>query len=174
MKSIAHAVFVGSAIFILLLAEMWHTACSFANGAMVKEKYAVLLAEDCESDRRLLQIAFRRVSRIALIGMVTDGVEAIAYLAGTGDYANRHRFPFPDLLLLDMCLPLKSGLDVLAWLQHQSFPELKVAVLSGSIDPLERQKAINLGARLYQVKTVDLRGLVDFVKSLEEYMTRTA
>lgn len=140
---------------------------------MAKEKHKVLLAEDDESDRKLLQRAFQQVSRLELAGMVENGAEVIAYIAGTGQYADRQQFPFPDLLLLDLKLPGKTGFEVLEWLQQQPFPQLKVVVLSGSIDPVEIQKAIHLGAQLYRTKPVDLQSLVDLVKSLEGYMTKT-
>jgi len=55
------------------------------------------LAAGDESDRKLLQNAFCHASRVELAGMIKDGEDAISDLAGTGNYANRQQFPFPDL-----------------------------------------------------------------------------
>lgn len=137
---------------------------------MAKEKYAVLLADETESDSRLMQLAFRRVSRMELVGVVKDGGQAIAYLAGTGIYSSRQQFPFPDLLLLDLMMSIKDGFEVLEWLRQQSLPRPKVVVLSGSSNPSEMQKAIDLGAQFYYEKRTDFTELVEFLKSMEEYM----
>lgn len=134
----------------------------------------MLLAEDNESDRLLLQIAFRQALRMELIGMTNDGEEAIDYLAGRGQYADRQAHPFPDLLLLDLVMPRKTGFDVLKWLQSQSFPGLKVVVFTGVLNPLEIQEACDLGAQFVRIKPVDLAGLKEFVKFLEAYLLRVS
>src|SRR6516162_1884132 len=64
---------------------------------------------------------------------VPDGQQAIEYLVGSGRYADRHKYPFPCLLLLDLNMPGKSGFDVLCWIrQHPDLKSLRVVIISGS------------------------------------------
>ena len=113
----------------------------------------VLLADDSDDDRFFLRTAIKRSSRLVLIGEVQDGEEAVNYLSGTGNFADRTRFPFPDILLLDLKMPRKTGHEVLEWLQTQSFSPLRVIVVSGSILPEDIIKSTRLGACAYLKKS---------------------
>ncbi len=77
------------------------------------------LAEDDENDVWFLQRAFQEAGVDNPLQVARNGQEAISYLAGEGDFADRGRFPLPYLLILDLKMPLKTGLDVLAWLRGQ-------------------------------------------------------
>src|SRR5437870_10171701 len=93
----------------------------------------VLLAEDDPDDILLTQIAFEKARLANPLQVVRDGEEAIAYLKGEGHFADRHRFPLPILLLLDLKMPKVNGFQVLEWLRHD--PHLKrlpVAVMTSS------------------------------------------
>jgi len=71
-------------------------------------------------------------------------------------------------------MPRQTGFDVLDRLRYQIFSKLKVVVLSGSIEPAEIKKAVDLEERSFTgMRPIDLPGLVGFEKSLEGYMTRT-
>src|ERR1044071_5174257 len=94
---------------------------------------AILLVDDNPHDVMLLRLAFRRVGIIDPIKLVKDGTEAMRYLKGEGPYADRHAYPLPTLMLLDLKMPVTSGFDVLCWVRAQ--PELKrliVVVMTGS------------------------------------------
>ena len=132
----------------------------------------VLAAEDSSDDYLLIELGFRRMKRTRLVGQVADGEEAIAYLKGEGKYADRHKFPFPDLLLLDLKMPGMDGFGVLRWLQTQSFPKLVVIVLSGSEQREDISRALELGAHFYQVKQIDLARQVRMLKVVEKYLLR--
>jgi CheY-like chemotaxis protein len=96
-----------------------------------RDQPVVLIAEDIENDLVMLRRAFRQASIMAPIQYVTDGEQAIAYLKGEGKFARRDEFPLPDLLLLDLKMPRKSGFDVLEWLRTQpSLRHLRVVVLT--------------------------------------------
>jgi CheY-like chemotaxis protein len=76
-----------------------------------------------------------------------DGQAAKDYLAGTGEFADRARYPLPKLMLLDLKLPYLSGLDLLRWLRAQ--PHLAgiiVIVLTSSQAPVDLNRAFQLGA----------------------------
>src|SRR5881296_3157844 len=100
-----------------------------------KERYLVLMVDDAEDDCLLIKMAVGSAERLHFIGCVSDGEELMAYLQGAGKYSDRLRFPVPDLLLLDLMMPRKSGFEVLEWLQSQPFEDMVVVVLSGSEQP---------------------------------------
>lgn len=116
-------------------------------------RYTVLIADDSDDDRFFLKRAISRFPRFVVVGEVTDGEAAIAYLSGQTIFADRRRYPLPDLLLLDLKMPHKSGFEVLQWLRSQHFPALTVVVLSGSPLPADIQASLALGANGYWTKT---------------------
>jgi len=127
---------------------------------MSKSIPTVLHVEDECNDRLLMKIAFKKAgARVDMRG-VEDGEEALDYLQGLGAYANRGQYPFPKLVLLDLKLPRKSGLEILAWIRSR--PELKnlpVVILSSSEQTVDQQRASELGASHYFVKPVSVQPL---------------
>ena len=98
---------------------------------------------------------------------VKDGEEAIEYLQGAGKYADREKFPLPNMLLLDLKMPRKNGFEVIQWVRLQ--PELKrlpIVVLSSSRENPDINRAYELGANIYLVKPVKLESLVEMVDAL--------
>ena len=116
---------------------------------MAKQVYSILLADDSDDDRLFVRRALRKNPRFILAGEVGDGEAAIAWLSGAGEYKNREKHPFPDVLLLDLKMPRMTGHEVLAWLQTQTLPELCVVVLSGSFLPRDIAQSRALGAHAY-------------------------
>src|SRR5690242_9739823 len=93
----------------------------------------ILLAEDSETDVLLTRRAFAKANLLNPLHVVSDGEEAIAYLAGEGRYANRAEYPLPELLLLDLKMPKKNGLEVLQWVRDQpGLRGLRIVVLTTS------------------------------------------
>jgi CheY-like chemotaxis protein len=74
---------------------------------------AILLAEDDDNDVFFVQAAFAKAGLVGPLKIAQDGQQAIAYLAGEGIYADRHHYPSPGLLLLDLSMPFRTGFDVL-------------------------------------------------------------
>ena len=100
---------------------------------------------------------------------VPNGEEAIEYLAGTGPFANRKRRPLPVLVLQDINVPKKSGLEVLEWIRVQPhFKSLPVLILTSSSLREEREKARELGADGYLIKPSDPLKLAELVKLLHD------
>jgi DNA-binding response OmpR family regulator len=133
-----------------------------------KLSYPVLYVEDDDNDRMLLEMACTEAGVPFSLQIARDGAEAISYLNGDGDYADRARFPFPQLLLLDLKLPRKSGFEVLEWVRDQSqMNDLPIIVLSSSDRETDAKKAFDHGAIYYFVKPLSLQRLVEMVKEIQ-------
>ena len=130
----------------------------------------ILLVEDDPNDVLLLHRAFARHQLAGTIHAVVNGEEAVAYLKGQGPYGDRHSHPVPCLMLLDLSLPRLSGFEVLQWLRHRSaLKQVPVVVLTSSKDQADVDRAYELGANSYLVKTPDLDGTVDVAKIVDTY-----
>src|SRR4051812_24034468 len=113
----------------------------------------VLVAEDDPNDRLLLERALRKAAIEAPIRFVSDGEQVILYLQGAGAYANRQENPFPSIIMLDLKMPRKGGLEVLSWMEEH--PELSVVptiVLTSSNLETDIRQAYERGATTYFVK----------------------
>jgi len=128
---------------------------------------AILLVEDDEADILLLRRAFRNAHIANPLLEVRDGQEAIQFLAGEGDYADRARYPIPFLVLLDLRLPKLSGFEVIAWMRDRpQFSNVIVVVLTASDHVPDVTKARDLGANSYLVKPGNFEELVQMVKRI--------
>src|SRR5437867_4064045 len=117
---------------------------------MTRGSRAVLLVEDSDDDAELTKTAFLRACFENPIYVVHHGEEAIQYLGGDGRYADRAKFPSPQLILLDLSIAGMSGWKVLEWIRRKpQFGSLPVNVLSGSASPGDEKKAQDLGANAY-------------------------
>ena len=124
-----------------------------------------MLAEDDENDVFFLQRAFQQAKIENPLRVVRDGQEAIDYLSGDGKFSDRNLYPLPHLIILDLKMPRKTGLDVLRWLQEQ--PELRclpVLVLSSSAQRTDIERAYELGANGFVVKPASLEKRVELAK----------
>jgi CheY-like chemotaxis protein len=112
----------------------------------------ILVADDSADDAFFLSHAFRQAGLYHSLTFVPDGEQAIEQLQNQ---------PRPDLLLLDLKMPVVSGFDVLEWLQSKpEFQALTVVVYSSSSLPQDRARARELGAKEYFVKSNDWQSFV--------------
>src|SRR5262245_39501433 len=138
---------------------------------MLNNQY-ILLAEDDPNDVLLIQRAFQKAGLGTALKLVRDGEQAIEYLGGRGNYANRTRFPVPFLLLLDLKMPGTDGFEVLQWVRAE--PELKrllIIVLTSSNLQADVDRAYELGANSYLVKPVEFNQMVNMIQRFEAYWT---
>ncbi len=113
----------------------------------------ILLAEDDENDVMFLQRAFARAGITNPVQVAPHGQEAIDYLCGAGPYANRVLHPFPRLVMLDLKMPKKNGMEVLEWIRAQDcLRGLPVVMFSSSVHPEEIAQASKLGASAFLTK----------------------
>jgi CheY-like chemotaxis protein len=131
----------------------------------------VLLAEDNPDDVLLIRRALEETQAPNPLHVVGNGDEAVQYLAGEGNFADRDAYPFPALFLLDLKMPVMDGLEVLRWLQqHPDIPrKLPVVVLSPTDLPNETQVAYAMDIQACIVKPLDYSGLRERIRILKEY-----
>jgi CheY-like chemotaxis protein len=137
---------------------------------MDDSRYTILLVEDEENDATLLDMAFKKNDIPNPVQWVRDGLEAIAYLNGEGAFADRTRFPFPEVLILDLKMPRMNGLELLAWIrEHPEFRVIPTIIMSSSRQDPDVEKAYNLGANTYMVKPSSFEELARMVKLAHDY-----
>jgi CheY-like chemotaxis protein len=113
----------------------------------------LLLVDDDPGDIFLLQRALTKANINLPQQIAINGEEAISYLSGEGEFANREEFPLPCAVFLDLKMPFTSGFEVLEWLRSQpQLSNLPVYVLTGSSLETDRERALRLGATAYMVK----------------------
>ena len=140
---------------------------------MAAEARTILAVEDNDDDQFLLREAWKKAGLANPLEIVADGELACDYLSGEGRYADRSRYPFPVMLLLDIKLPGKTGLEVLTWIRGQErFKTLPVIMLTASTWPEEVVEAYRLGANSFVIKPSAAQELTDFLAALRGYWLR--
>ena len=134
------------------------------------ETAVILVAEDDENQIVLMRRVFKQARLLNPLQVVRNGEEAIAYLKGEGQYANREEYPLPELLLLDLKMPRKNGFEVLKWVRQQpSLRALRVVVLTSSEEMADVNRAYQLGANSFLVKPADFEQFVSIIQTLQGY-----
>jgi CheY-like chemotaxis protein len=127
----------------------------------------VLLVEDSSGDVRLIREAFKDARVHLSMDVVSDGVEAMGFLTRSGAYQGSHR---PDLILLDLNLPRKSGREVLAEIKaNTSLRTIPVVILSTSSSQADIESSYGLHANCYISKPIDMDGFLSVIKSIDNF-----
>jgi CheY-like chemotaxis protein len=130
----------------------------------------ILYVEDDENDAFLMSYAFERAKINAPLVIVDDGQKALDYLAASPPYADRTVHRLPRLVLLDMKLPRRSGLDVLKWIKTRpSLCTIPVVMLTSSNQEPDMHRAYVQGANGFLVKPGHPQQLLSMVKSIESF-----
>ena len=133
--------------------------------------WTILHVDDDANDLLLVKHASKAANLTCGLESAADGEVAIAYLRGDEPYANRQRYPMPNLLLLDLKMPRKTGFEVLGWIRDQSIlKRLPVFVFTSSRHQEDIDRAYDLGANAYLVKPVGFDNLVEELKSLQQWL----
>ena len=126
----------------------------------------LLLAEDDENDAVFLARAFTKAGVGVPLERVSDGVEAVKRLMDDGRPVTH--------VLLDLKMPLKSGLEVLEWISERVPRGVRVAILTSSKVEEDVRRAYELGADFYLVKPAHTTDLVPICRQLGEWVGRDA
>jgi two-component system, chemotaxis family, response regulator Rcp1 len=127
----------------------------------------VLLVEDSVDEAELTMTALKEGRVRNRVHWVEDGEEAMAFLRRQGRYAG---VPRPDLVLLDLRLPRKSGQEVLAEIkQHPQWRRIPVVIMTSSDDEKDILGAYDHHANCYVTKPVDMDKFLEAVRSIEDF-----
>jgi CheY-like chemotaxis protein len=130
----------------------------------------ILLVDDSDSDIELLRQAFAKAGLQRPLQVVQDGVDAMSYLLGRGEFADRDVHPMPSVLIIDVNMPRLNGLELLTWLRTQTeFSHLMVIVLTGDSRIEAINHAYHLGANSYLIKPARHEQLLDLIQCFFRY-----
>jgi CheY-like chemotaxis protein len=130
----------------------------------------ILLVEDNRMDVELTLDAFHEAKLANSIHVASNGQEALDYVFGNNQYADRSAFPMPNLILLDLKLPGIDGFEVLR--RVKTTPILKrlpVVILTSSKEEGDRALSYDQGANSYLVKPVSFEGFLGIVREIDGY-----
>jgi chemotaxis family two-component system response regulator Rcp1 len=131
------------------------------------EAISVLLVEDNAGDVRLTREAFKDAKVRINLYVASDGLEALNFLNREGPHSSA---PRPDLILLDLNLPKKSGREVLQEIKgNPKLMNIPVVILSTSATSKDILESYRLHANCYISKPVDLSGFLTVVKSIDSF-----
>jgi CheY-like chemotaxis protein len=118
----------------------------------------------------LMKMAFKKNNILNPVQWVGDGLEAITYLNGEGAFADRGRYPFPEVLILDLKMPRMSGFELLSWIrEHPEFRVIPTIIMTSSQLDIDVERAYNLGANTYMIKPSSFEELAKMVKLAHDY-----
>lgn len=126
-------------------------------------EHVLLYAEDEDAAVFLLEMALKEANIALTLHRVSDGEEALAFLHHDGAYV---RAPKPDMVLLDLNLPRKSGHEVLlAIREDQELRAVPVVIFTSSSAISDKRKSMALGAQLHITKPSSFESFVDAIKT---------
>jgi CheY-like chemotaxis protein len=134
------------------------------------ENKIILIADDDPDDRLLIKEAFEESAWRNPLHFVQDGVELLDYLFRRGKYAEFAEEPLPDLILLDLNMPRKNGIEALEEIKKD--PELKtipIIVFTTSKAEEDILRSYNLGVNSFITKPVSFDLLVELTGFLAKY-----
>jgi two-component system response regulator len=128
----------------------------------------VLLVEDNEDEVTLTEMAFKKGQIAGKLAVVVDGQEALDFIFHHGKYADRNQNGKPALVLLDLKLPLVSGLDVLKEIRaNENTSQIPVVVLTSSIEEKDRIDSNRLGANDFIIKPTGYTHFVEVIQQIK-------
>lgn len=124
----------------------------------------LLYVEDEDAAVFLLETALKEAGIDLVFHRVSNGEEALAFLHNSGAY---EKAPRPDLILLDLNLPRKTGLEVLSEMQNDDkLRSVPVVVFTSSALAADKRKSLALGAQEYITKPSSFEGFVQTIKTV--------
>jgi two-component system response regulator len=134
---------------------------------LARNRFHILLVEDSPADVLLTREALSDSKLLVELHVVENGMQAMEFLRHNGPYSEA---PTPDLVLLDLNLPLKDGREVLAEVKvDPHLRSIPVVVLTTSQAEEDVLRAYGLHANCYITKPVDFEGFVNVVRSIQQF-----
>jgi|SRR6266404_5999727 len=133
----------------------------------------ILLVDDNPIDLVFFGRAAKRTLFNIRLQTLTAGQQAIDYLEAKGAYHDRSRYPWPELIVLDLKMPEVSGFDFLAWRKASAlFSSIPVIIFSGSNEPDDVKRVFELGANKHIVKPTDLEDWERVIQEIWDFGTQ--
>lgn len=130
----------------------------------------ILIVDDNPRDITLFQAALENCGIKCPVRVVSHGQQAIAYIRGDGNYADRQAFPLPGMVFTDLNMPVADGFELLAWLRdHQQHRQMPIVVWTTSRMESDIRRAYELGAHSYMVKPVNFDQLERMMRLAFDY-----
>lgn len=140
----------------------------------VDENKVILIAEDDDDDFLLIQEAYKESALNYPLHRVVNGEELLSYLNRQGQYRDIQRYPWPFLVLLDINMPRKNGLEALEEIKATNkLKSLPVIIFTTSSSEDSVIKGYSLGANSYIVKPATFDGLLALCKKFNRYWFET-
>jgi CheY-like chemotaxis protein len=137
------------------------------GGRQAQQLVDILLVEDNPQDIHLTLCGFEKVKITNPVHVVRDGVEALDFIFATGSYAHRRNARSPQIILLDLKLPKKNGVEVLRQIKaNETTRDIPVIVLTVSTHDRDIEECRRLGADLYIVKPVGFQNFSEVTARL--------
>lgn len=130
----------------------------------------ILMVEDNPRDEALTLRALRKHNVVNEVVVTRDGVQALDFLFGKGEYAGRDMSVFPQFILLDLKLPKVDGLQVLREIRsHEDTKLLPVIIFTSSSEEEDMIRSYGFGANSYVRKPVDFDQFSEATRQLGLY-----
>jgi len=127
----------------------------------------ILIVEDNTSEQFLIKEAFKEAQVTHTLYMVNDGFMALDFLKGQGDF---HNMPRPDLIILDLNMPKKNGLELISDLKgNPKWAHIPILVFSNSEFPTDICRCYTMGVNAYLNKPADFQGFVDIAHAVDSF-----
>ncbi len=139
------------------------------------KRTVVIIAEDDPDDRLLIKDAIEEASQQPVdIYFVQDGAEMLDYLYHRGKFENIDAAPHPELVLLDLNMPKKNGMEVLEEIKRDpALRAIPVVVLTTSREPSHISRSYELGGNGFVTKPSSYQELVELMQSIQKYWFKT-
>ena len=131
----------------------------------------ILLLENEENDVFFFRRALSALDFRGQVRVVENSSQAREYLEGTGQFADRHYYPLPDLIVSDLKMPGQTGIEFLQWLRtHPHYQQIPFVMFSGSALPQDRDIALRDGAHAFFTKSGEFAVTRDRVREILRYL----
>ena len=132
--------------------------------------FEILLVEDNPADVEITLEAFRRSRSGNHVSVCRDGEEALDFLFQRGKFAKAGAAARPDLVLLDLNLPRKSGLEILTQVKAlDNLKDIPIVILTTSDHDEDVRRSYQLGANNYLTKPVQFDDCVKLIADIQQY-----